>query len=82
MQYNGFSKNPEPLSVARPVAVGLTQSKTDFKLEAEAVAKRAYFNYINEGSIPGRDEKHWLEAEAHLLAELLTERKYNNPIER
>jgi len=33
------------------------------------VATRAYFNYLNQGSQPGHDVRHWLEAEAQLFAE-------------
>ena len=29
----------------------------------------AYFNYVNQGSLPGHDMQHWLDAEAQLLAE-------------
>lgn len=35
------------------------------------IAKRAYMNYLNEGSLPGREEQHWLEAEAKLHAEII-----------
>ena len=34
------------------------------------VATRAYFTYLNEGSPQGQDEKHWLEAEVQLHAEI------------
>jgi len=51
-------------------ALSLSQTNTDFQPSPKAVARRAYFNYLNEGSIPGRDEKHWLEAEAQLFAEI------------
>jgi hypothetical protein len=33
------------------------------------VAGRAYFTYVNQGSLPGHDVQHWLEAEAQLLTE-------------
>jgi hypothetical protein len=33
------------------------------------VARRAYFTYVNEGSRPGHEVQHWLQAEAQLLAE-------------
>jgi len=36
----------------------------------EDVARRAYFTYLNEGSPEGQQEKHWLEAESHLCAEI------------
>jgi hypothetical protein len=47
--------------------VALKQSKTGLRPPAEAVAKKAYFSYLNEGAVPGQDVRHWLEAEAHLL---------------
>jgi len=36
---------------------------------ADEVARRAYFTYLNQGSMPGHDVQHWLAAEADLLAE-------------
>jgi hypothetical protein len=41
----------------------------DFAPTADEVARKAYFSYQNEGSLPGRDVQHWLKAEADLLAE-------------
>jgi hypothetical protein len=35
------------------------------------IAKRAYLTYLDEGSLPGREEQHWLEAEARLHAEII-----------
>ena len=34
----------------------------------EEISRRAYFSYVHEGSKPGHDIHHWLEAEADLLA--------------
>jgi len=45
------------------------QNAIDFAPTPDEVARRAYFTYENEGSRPGRDVQHWLEAEAQLLAE-------------
>jgi hypothetical protein len=50
-------------------ATELIQSRNDFVPSADEVARRAYFSYVNDGSLPGRDVQHWLEAEADLLAE-------------
>ncbi len=47
----------------------LSTNGVDFAPSADEVARRAYFSYQNEGSKPGRDVQHWLEAEAQLLAE-------------
>ena len=41
----------------------------EFTPSADEVARRAYFSFVNEGSPPGRDVQHWLEAEAELLDE-------------
>ena len=35
------------------------------------IARRAYLTYRDEGSMPGREEQHWLEAEARLHAEII-----------
>ena len=48
--------------------VALNQNKTDVKPSRDAVAKKAYFSYLNGGSQPGQEMKHWLEAEAQLIA--------------
>lgn len=53
-----------------PTAVAkLIQSQNDFAPSADEVARKAYFSYVNEGSLSGRDVQHWLKAEADLLAE-------------
>ena len=46
----------------------LNRTKTDYKPSPDAVAKKAYFSYLNGGSQPGQEVKHWLEAEAQLFA--------------
>ena len=45
------------------------ESRMYFAPSAEEVARRAYFSFVNQGSIPGQDVQHWLEAESELLAE-------------
>jgi hypothetical protein len=50
-------------------AAELAQNRKDFVPSADEVARMAYFSYVNEGSLPGRDVQHWLKAEADLLAE-------------
>jgi len=42
---------------------------TGFAPAPSAVATRAYFSYVAEGSLPGHDVRHWLEAEAQLVME-------------
>ena len=36
---------------------------------ADEVARRAYFSYVNEGSLPGHEVQPWLEAEKQLIEE-------------
>jgi hypothetical protein len=47
----------------------LNESKTGFVPSPDEVARRAYFTYVNQGSLPGHDVQHWLDAEAQLIAE-------------
>ena len=47
----------------------MNQNESDFMASADEVARRAYFSYVNQGSLPGRDVQHWLDAEAELIAE-------------
>jgi hypothetical protein len=72
MKYNKFAQdqNQRTVTVSRSAtAADLTQNGIDFAPSADEVARRAYFCYVNEGSRPGRDVQHWLEAEAELLEE-------------
>jgi hypothetical protein len=72
MKNKQFSQdqNQTSSSISRPVTVAdLNQNKTDFTPSADEVARRAYFTYVNQGSRPGHDVQHWLEAEEHLIAE-------------
>ena len=59
-----MAQTPQPAA-----ATERTKSRIDFVPSADELARRAYFSYLNEGSLPGRDVQHWLEAEADLLAE-------------
>jgi hypothetical protein len=72
MKHSKFSQN----QIQKPVGASLStsaasskQNAIDFVPSPDEVARRAYFTYVNEGSRPGRDVQHWLEAEAQLLAE-------------
>ena len=72
MKHHGFPQEQKqnPASVPRPVtAVESKQNAVDFVLLPDEVARKAYFSYLNEGSLPGHDVQHWLAAEAQLLAE-------------
>ena len=71
-KHHKFSQNqnlkPDGASVSA-AAADLNQNEIDFAPSPDEVARRAYFSYENEGSLPGRHVQHWLEAEAELLAE-------------
>jgi hypothetical protein len=72
MKHNKSSDQqiPKPPRAVRPTgAADLNQGGVDFTPSPDEVARRAYFSYVNQGSLPGHDVQHWLEAEAHLLAE-------------
>jgi hypothetical protein len=72
MKHNRLSQNKKhkPANASRPIATAdLNPSKDDFAPPAGEVAIRAYFSYVNQGSLPGHDVQHWLEAEVQVLAE-------------
>jgi hypothetical protein len=72
MKHNKSSQQqiPKLPRALRPTAAAdLNQGGIDFTPSPDEVARRAYFSYVNQGSLPGHDVQHWLEAEAHLLAE-------------
>lgn len=67
-------------SAARPVSsADLNQNKMDFEPDAAEVATRAYFSYVNQGSLPGRDVEHWLAAEAQIVEERELTRTHGYP---
>jgi hypothetical protein len=72
MKHNKLTQgqNRKPATDSPPTAaVNLNQSGIDFVPSPDEVARRAYFTYVNQGSLPGHEVQHWLEAEAQLLAE-------------
>jgi hypothetical protein len=62
-----------------PVGGEINQNKIDFAPPAGEVATRAYFSYVNQGSLPGHDVEHWLKAEAELLTERNLTRTHGYP---
>ena len=72
MKHNKFfqDQNQKPAGASRlPAAADLNQNEIDFTPAPDEVARRAYFSYENQGSLPGHDVQHWLKAEAELIAE-------------
>ena len=64
------NQNPKPAGASMSAAVvDLNQNEVDFAPSPDEVARKAYFSYENEGSLPGRHVQHWLAAEAELIAE-------------
>ena len=72
MKHKNFSQdqNQKTAGASQPiVAADLNQNEIDFAPSPDEVARKAYFSYVNQGSLPGHEVQHWLEAEAQLLAE-------------
>jgi Protein of unknown function (DUF2934) len=70
MKQNKHPQGSEPRDASRQIPTAtLEQNAKAFTPSPDEVARRAYFAYVNEGSAPGHDVQHWLEAEAQLLAE-------------
>jgi hypothetical protein len=71
MTQKGVFPNQSPAGAALSAAPSETgQNKTAIVPSPDEIAKRAYFSYVNEGSLPGREEQQWLKAEAQLLREI------------
>ena len=72
MKHNKLDRN-RSLESARALppiaAAALNQDEIAFVPSPDEVARRAYFSYVNEGSFPGHEVQHWLQAEAYLLSE-------------
>jgi hypothetical protein len=63
MKENTYPQNQsqKPASAPQPIEP-MTPSPDE-------VARRAYFTYVNQGSLDGHEVQHWLAAEAELIAE-------------
>ena len=66
---NPFGGRNSVLQVASSPEAGHLADAENLPFSQDEVSRRAYFSYVNEGELPGRDEQHWLKAEADLLAE-------------
>ena len=54
---------------SRSAIACLNQDEINFVPSPDQVARKAYFTYVNQGSLPGHEVQHWLDAEAELIAE-------------
>ena len=70
-----------PAVSPKPTQEALAQGAAAFVPAPDEVARLAYFTYVNQGSRPGHEVQHWLQAEAELIAERNRTRKhgYHNP---
>jgi hypothetical protein len=65
MSHNKYPQNEKP---GRPAAE-LARQEAEFVPSPDEVARKAYFAFENNGSLPGHEVQHWLKAEAELIAE-------------
>jgi Fe-S cluster biosynthesis and repair protein YggX len=74
-------QNSKTAGASRLATAGLNANEINFAPSPDEVARRAYFTYENEGSLPGHDVQHWLQAETQLIAErkLTMVHGYHNP---
>jgi hypothetical protein len=71
MQHNHFSRdqNQKNIDPLRAPASDICDNRFVFTPSTDEVDRRAYISYLEEGSRPGRDVQHWLEAEAQFFEE-------------
>ena len=70
MKHHKLSKTQQAVIAPRPTsAARIDQDEISFSPSPDEVARKAYFAYENEGSLPGHEVQHWLAAEAELIAE-------------
>ena len=70
MKENNSPLNQKAVFGPQPVvAANLSQDEVSFTPSTDEVARRAYFSYVNQGSMPGHAVQHWLQAEAELIQE-------------
>jgi len=74
-EHDTRNQSQKPAGAARSAATAeFKPNEVDFVASANEVARRAYFNYLNQGSFPGQDVQNWLAAETELIAECNTSR--------
>ena len=70
MKKNKYPQDKKSSSASQPTTdAEQKKNETDFVPSPDAVARTAYFSYVNQGSSQGHEVQHWLAAEAELLAE-------------
>ena len=69
MKHEKHSPEPVKKPASLAAAARLIQAEAAYSPSPDEVARRAYFCYENQGSLPGHEVQHWLKAEADLIAE-------------
>jgi hypothetical protein len=72
MKHTEFSPDQKSKSNGASSTTGAAdsqQKEVDWAPSPDEVARKAYFSYVNQGSLPGHEVQHWLTAEAELIAE-------------
>ena len=70
MKHHKLSKTQQAVIAPRPTSAAVADpNEIDFTPSPDEVARKAYFTYVNQGSQPGHEVQHWLDAEAELTAE-------------
>lgn len=68
MKHKALSPNEKSASTRPPTPTALPkQTAIDFRPSQDAISKRAYALYLDQGRPQGRDVQHWLEAEIQVL---------------
>ena len=63
-------RNPIPASTTKPIAAAASDVEPNrFCAPTGRGGQEGLLHYVNQVSLPGHDVQHWLEAEAHLIAE-------------
>lgn len=69
MKHKNFLQNQRPIGESGATVADLSPAETNFAPSPDEVERKAFFSYVNQGSIPGNAVQHWLAAEAQLIEE-------------
>lgn len=68
--WSNQKQKPDPaIHIQQATKAEWNQNTDAFVTSPDEVARKAYFAYVNQGSLPGHEVQHWLAAEAELIAE-------------
>jgi hypothetical protein len=69
MKNNKYPQSQKSADARAAAVAESDKSEINFAPSPDEVARRAYFSYVNQGSLQGHEVQHWLEAESQLIAE-------------